>query len=469
MQLNPSTGASQFDRAPRIVIADDEPILRSLCTELAAECGFDAAATGTTEEALNMLDRSPVDLLITDLRIPELGGMNLLRTVRAKYTRTEVVVLTQYGAVDTAVEAMRLGALDYITKPFRNEDFQKNLPRWVQASTADLPPRRPARRFSPEASSRLLVGESPVIRQIRDLVSRIASRIHPVLITGETGVGKEVVARLIHASGARSNGPFVVVDCSALTPTLIESELFGHVKGAFTGAWSEKKGLLAAADTGTVFLDEIGELPLGLQGKLLRVLQEREVRPLGGLRPIPLDIRILAATHRDLEKAVADGTFRQDLFYRLNIVHITVPPLRQRKEDIPLLVAALLERRRPWTSVSVHPDALSRLLMHDWPGNVRELENALERALAFGSGEALLEKDFAIGPLEEPPLTPNKVQPLPLLEKEAILAAVREFRGDITAAAKALGIGKTTLYRKLKDYAEMEPPANTASGCSGSG
>src|SRR5579885_318853 len=467
MSMQPPTAsiAPESTRLPRVLIADDEPILRNLCAELAAESGFDALAAATTEEALNMLEMSPVDLLITDLCIPELGGMNLLRTVRAKYPRTEVVVLTQYGGVETAVEAMRIGALDYITKPFRNEEFQSNLPLWIGRGPAERGHRRRSRQPSSEPSSRLLVGESPAIREIRDLVSRIASRTHPVLITGETGAGKEVVARLIHASGPRRNAPFVVVDCSALTPTLIESELFGHTKGAFTGAWSERKGLLAAADTGTGFLDEIGELPLELQGKLLRVLQEREIRPLGAVRPMSLDIRIVAATHRDLEKAVADGTFRQDLFYRLNVVQIVVPPLRQRKEDIPLLVAALLERRS-WRSVScVHPDALSRLIMHDWPGNVRELENVLERAIALGTGEVLLEKDFGMepsDPLEYEGSQPS-VRPMWVVEKHAILAAVREHRRDIKAAAKALGIGKTTLYKKLKDYAQPKQPANPAS------
>jgi len=309
-----------------------------------------------------------------------------------------------------------------------------------------------------------LIGVSPAMRAIHDLICKATHRPFPVLIVGETGTGKELVARCIHNSGSRQRAPFIAVDCSSLSPTLIESELFGHLRGAFTGADSASRGLVQAADTGTLFLDEIGELPIELQAKLLRVIQEREVRPVGSAYASAVDIRFIAATNRDLRDAVDKGTFRRDLFYRLNVIPIEMPPLRGRKVDIPLLVAAFLAKHadptRPIESIS---DDFWRLVeSFSWPGNVRELENFVVRCLALGAGPVLRNEDSCDGPLPEKIFSycsPRDTQSLAALERSAILKALEVTQGDKIAAARMLGIGKTTLYRKLKEYRQSTSSA----------
>ena len=302
-----------------------------------------------------------------------------------------------------------------------------------------------------------LIGESAALKSLRELIRKVSGCRYPVLILGESGTGKELVARLIHFSRQRREGPFVPVDCSALVHTLIESELFGYVKGAFTGATQSRHGLLAAATGGTLFLDEIGDLPFDLQAKLLRALQEREIRPVGSNERVPIDVRVVAATNRDLEDAVCKNQFRQDLYFRLNVVQITLPPLRARKEDIPILVHSFLEKYgsadRPVTTIT--EKAMGRLLRYDWPGNVRELENVLERAMVLGSGQVIKLTDLPANlqhGIFERRTGGNELPPLLELERDAILRAVRETGGDKRAAARLLGIGKTTLYRKLKEY-----------------
>jgi len=302
-----------------------------------------------------------------------------------------------------------------------------------------------------------LIGESVALKSLRELIRKVSGCRYPVLILGESGTGKELVARLIHFSSQRRKGPFVPVDCSTLVHTLIESELFGYVKGAFTGATQARHGLLAAATGGTLFLDEIGDLPFDLQAKLLRALQEREIRPVGSNERVPIDVRVVAATNRDLEDAICNNQFRQDLYFRLNVVQITLPPLRARKEDIPILVHSFLGKYgsadRPVTSVT--EEAMGRLLRYDWPGNVRELENVLERAMVLGSGQVIKLTDLPTNlqhGICERRADGNELLPLLELERGAILRAVRETGGDKRAAARLLGIGKTTLYRKLKEY-----------------
>jgi transcriptional regulator with PAS, ATPase and Fis domain len=302
-----------------------------------------------------------------------------------------------------------------------------------------------------------LIGNSAPMRLLNKLIAKVSQSNSPVLLLGETGTGKEVVARAIHSTGLRREKVLVPVECSALTPTLIESELFGHLKGAFTGADRAKRGLLQSANGGTIFFDEIGELPVSLQAKLLRTLQEKEIRPVGSTERIPIDVRVIAATHRDLEAGVRSGTFRQDLYFRLNVIQLRLPPLRERKIDIPLLVAYFLEKfSEPIQPVrAIADDALRRLLAYDWPGNVRELENAIECAVALGTDPVLTIDDLAsvprvasaIGPLDR-----NELVPLAEIERRAVLQALRETGGDKYAAALVLGIGKTTLYRKLKRY-----------------
>jgi transcriptional regulator with PAS, ATPase and Fis domain len=311
--------------------------------------------------------------------------------------------------------------------------------------------------LSAQARCGTLIGNSVPMRHLYELIERVSQGTSPVLLLGETGTGKELVARSIHFTGLRHDEVFVPVDCCALTPTLIESELFGHVRGAFTGAERSKRGLLQDAMGGTIFLDEIGELPIYLQAKLLRALQEKEVRPVGSTERIPIDVRVIAATNRDLEAAVRAGTFRQDLFYRLNVVQITLPPLRKRKIDIPLLVAYFLEKfSDPLLPVrAVSDEALRRLVAYDWPGNVRELQNAIERAVALSSHSVLIADDLESipGAASRPgPVDINELVPLAELERRAIMHALRETEGDKPAAARLLGIGKTTLYRKLKEY-----------------
>jgi two-component system response regulator HydG len=445
-----------------VLIVDDEKSTCSLCAEIAREAGLAVHFAETTEEALELLERLPVDILLTDLKVPEMGGLELLKRVRAGYPHVAAMVLTQYGTIETAIEATRLGARDYVTKPFHVEELRTKLERLVCAIELDQENRVLREQLRTRPGFGGLIGISPKMQRVYKVIEKVSQHNYPVLILGESGTGKELVARSIHYCGARKNKPFVPVDCSGLVPTLIESELFGYVKGAFTGAQQSRAGLLETANGGTVFLDEIGDLPVDLQAKLLRALQEREIRPVGATERVHIDLRVVAATHRDLESAIRTGGFRQDLYFRLNVVQLKLPPLRERKSDIPLLVNAFLEKfadpQKPPRTIS--EDAMRRLVAYDWPGNVRELENAVERAVALGSGPILhlgdLPSNLQHVSGESLPDT-DEVVPLEEMERRAILRALRETGGDKLAAARLLGIGKTTLYRKLKLY--QTPPA----------
>ena len=447
-----------------LLIVDDEVVTRALCAEVAAQAGLEVRSSETTEQALEIMEQYPVDIVVTDLKVPQLGGIGLLKRLRANFPQIAVVVLTQYGTIETAVEATRLGALDYVTKPFHVEDFRSKIDRVVRTIELDQENRVLREQLRSRPGFGGLIGVAPKMQRVYKLIEKVAQHNYPVLILGESGTGKELVARSIHFSGPRRARPFVPVDCSALAPTLIESELFGHVKGAFTGAQHSKQGLLEAAGDGTLFLDEIGDLPVDLQAKLLRALQEREIRPLGGTDRVAIRARVMAATNRDLDTLVRAGTFRQDLFFRLNVVQIKLPPLRERKSDIPVLVSAFLEKfsdaKAPVRSIS--EDAMRRLMAYDWPGNVRELENAVERAVALGSGPILHVGDLPSNlqyAQTERYAEQNELVPLEELERRAIFHALRETSGDKLAAARLLGIGKTTLYRKLKQYEVAEPQA----------
>ncbi len=451
--ITPKTQASDL----ALLIVDDERSTCSLCAEIAREAGLEVHFAETTEAALELLERLPVDILLTDLKVPELGGLELLKRVRSGYPHVAAMVLTQYGTIETAIEATRLGARDYVTKPFHVDELRTKLDRLVRAIELDQENRVLREQLRTRPGFGGLIGISPKMQRVYRVIEKVSQHNYPVLILGESGTGKELVARSIHYSGPRKNKPFVPVDCSGLVPTLIESELFGYVKGAFTGAQQSRSGLLETANGGTVFLDEIGDLPVDLQAKLLRALQEREIRPVGATERVRIDVRVLAATHRDLETAIRTGGFRQDLYFRLNVVQLKLPPLRERKSDIPLLVTTFLEKfadpQRPLRTIS--EDAMRRLMAYDWPGNVRELENAIERAVALGSGPILhlgdLPSSLQHGSGEVLPDT-DEVVPLEELERRAILRALRETGGDKLAAARLLRIGKTTLYRKLKLY-----------------
>ncbi len=394
--------------------------------------------------------------MITDLRIPQMGGLELLKHVREVYPQTAVMVLTQYGTIESAVEATRMGAADYVTKPFHIPELRGKLDRVVRLLEVDQENRILREQLRTRPGFGGLIGTSTKMQRVYRLIEKVSQHNYPVLILGESGTGKELVARSIHFSGSRRNKPFVPVDCSALVPTLIESELFGYVKGAFTGAMHAKTGLMESAGSGTLFLDEIGDMPIDLQAKLLRAIQEKEVKPVGSTDRISIAVRVIAATNRDLETAVRQGQFRQDLFFRLNVVQIKLPPLRERKSDIPLLVNAFLEKfSEAGGTRAISEEAMARLIAYDWPGNIRELENAIERAVALGSGPILHVGDlpsglhYAVG--DRMPQA-DELLPLEELERRAILRALREAGGDKLAAARLLGIGKTTLYRKLKQY-----------------
>jgi DNA-binding NtrC family response regulator len=440
-----------------ILIVDDELSIREACADVAVQTGMKATSVATAEEALDVLEQSAIDIVLTDLKLPGTSGLELIRRVHDTHPEVMVVVLTQYGTIDSAVEATRMGAADYVTKPFLIEELRSRLERVARAADLQQENRLLREQLRTKPGFGGLIGLSERMQRVYKMIEKVSQHEYPVLILGESGTGKELVARSIHFSGPRKNKPFAPVDCSSLVPTLIESELFGYVKGAFTGAVQAKQGLLEAAQGGTLFLDEIGDMPVDLQAKLLRALQEREVKPVGSTERRHINVRIIAATNRDLDAAIRTGAFRQDLYFRLNVVQVKLPPLRDRKNDIPLLVTSFLEKfsdpQGPTRAIG--EDAMRRLIAYDWPGNVRELENAIERAVALGSGPIVHVGDLPSNlqyPTSERVPEKDELLPLEELERRAILRTLRETSGDKLAAARMLGIGKTTLYRKLKQY-----------------
>jgi DNA-binding NtrC family response regulator len=440
-----------------LLVVGDEPHVRRLCADVAVQSGMKVTTVATAEEALNVLETSAVDILMTDLNLPESSGLDLLQQIHDTHREVAVIVLTQYGTIDSAVTATRLGAVDYVTKPFRADELRSRLERVARAVELQQENRLLREQLRTKPGFGGLIGVSTKMQRIYKMIEKVSQHEYPVLILGESGTGKEMVARSVHFSGPRKDRPFAPVDCSALVPTLIESELFGYVKGAFTGAIQAKQGLLEAAHGGTLFLDEIGDMPVDLQAKLLRALQEREVKPVGSTERRPINVRIIAATNRDLETAIRTGAFRQDLYFRLNVVQMKLPALRDRKSDIPLLVTSFLEKFSGMhgSTRTISDDAMRRLIAYDWPGNVRELENAVERAVALGSGPIVLAGDLPSSlqsSTSERAPDRNEILPLEELERRAILKTLRETSGDKLAAARMLGIGKTTLYRKLKQY-----------------
>jgi DNA-binding NtrC family response regulator len=443
--------------SPQVLVVDDEDVARNLSRDIILDAGLSVHTASTTEQAIELLDQHPIGIVITDLRVPELGGIELLKRIRATHPQTMVMILTKCGTIESAVEAIKLGATDYLTKPFGAEDLHNKIDNLVGALKQEQENRTLCEQPRKRRSYAGIVGVSSKMEWVYRLIEKVSQHNFPVLILGETGTGKELVARSIHLLGQRRHKPFVPVDCVALVATLIESDLFGYVKGAFTGALHSKKGLLESANGGTLFLDEIGDMPVDLQAKLLRVLQEKEVRPVGGTERIPISIRVIAATNQELENAVHAGTFRQDLYFRLNVVQIKLPPLRERKGDIPLLVNTFLntfsDPQRPTECVS--EDAMARMMAYDWPGNVRELENCIERAVALGSGPILRDEDLPPNVQyrhRDPLLQSDELVHLDELERRAIFHALRETSGNKVEAARLLGIGKTTLYRKLRKY-----------------
>jgi DNA-binding NtrC family response regulator len=449
----------------RVLVVDDDPSSRQFCLDLLEKLGYKVSSVASPVHAVPILETGEIDIVLSDVHMPDGNGIDLLRTVKANYPGVEVLVMTGFGVISEAVEATKIGAYDYITKPIVVDDLRRRLERLVQTQRLAAENRLLREELKAPKGFADFVGTSGPMQRIYELILKVADKRHPVLILGESGTGKELVARAVHAYSPMRDKPFVAVDCGALTPNLIESELFGHVRGAFTGATQARTGLLAGAGGGTVFLDEIGELPVELQAKLLRALQQREIRPLGSNEAVPLRARILAATNRNLEAAIEKGAFRDDLYFRLNVVSIQLPPLRERSADIPLLIQAFMEQHGgPAEGVTgFSQEAIDRMMTYGWPGNVRELENCVQRALALGAGPLLQLKD-----LPEPVLgngttrseahDPRKLE---TLERQAILNALHSAGGDRLRAARLLGIGKTTIYRKLKEYGlEAANPAS---------
>jgi two-component system response regulator HydG len=445
-----------------LLIVDDERAIREACREVSQSLGFTTFTADSAEHAYRLLESQSIDAVLLDLHLPGAGGLEALNQIKSRRPDAMIVVVTGYGTVQSAVQAMKGGAYDYVTKPFSLDELKMLLDRVANNLKLKTENRILREKIKSKQGFGSIVGRAPEMEKLYRIVAKAAHSTHPVLILGESGTGKELVARSIHFSGPFRDKPFIPVDCGSLVPTLIESELFGYVKGAFTGAQHAKDGLLSIAEDGTVILDEVGELPTDLQAKLLRAIQEREIRPVGGTRHISINVRILAATNRDLEEGVAQGTFRRDLYYRLNVLSLRIPSLRERRQDIPLLATHFLERQSRTSDQerSLSDDALKAMLAYDWPGNVRELENCLERACAFTTGPIIHLGDLPPEISQLQGSTPlgdgaasNKIVPMSELEKQTILNTIAQLNGDKLQAARMLGIGKTTLYRKLKEYA----------------
>ena len=445
----------------RLLVVDDEQSIRRLCMTIGNTLGYVCAEAESAEAALARLDSDTPDLLLTDLKLPNMSGVELLKQTKLVLPHTEVAIMTGHGSIESAVDAMKLGAYDYIEKPFRVEKMRLLLQRMAEKVRLVTENEFLRERVTTEENLDGIIGSSANIQDVLRMISRLKDTRTPVLISGESGTGKELAARAIHFRGSMAQTPFVAVDCGSLVPTLMESELFGYERGAFTGATKSKAGLFKAADGGTIFLDEIGELPLEMQAKLLRVLQEKEVRPVGSNQRAKVDVRVIAATNRDLEQEYRAGTFRKDLYFRLNVVTVHVPPLKERRSDIPTLAHWFLERCAPGRSVQVTNAAMKSLLQYDWPGNVRELENCMERAVALADHQVLDLDDLppAIASVSQatdgaPAGSTEELSTTDLedIERTTIERVFQQVKGDKALAGKMLGISRATLYRKLKRY-----------------
>jgi two-component system NtrC family response regulator len=441
-----------------VLVIDDDASLRRVTEYTLHEAGYRVltAADGTEGLRLFALEKPPV--VITDIQMPSLSGYEVLKKIKADSPETLVIVITAFGSVERAVEAMKLGAYDYLTKPFSRDELRLTVAKALSYSGLQEENVRLRDELSARVDFTHLVGISDEMQQVFDMVRRVAATEATVLITGESGTGKELIARAIHNGSERRGGEFVAVNCAAIPAELLESELFGHVKGAFTGAIKDRKGTFELADGGTLFLDEVGELPVELQPKLLRALQEREIEPVGGT-PRRIDVRVVAATNRDLEAAMGEGTFREDLYYRLAVIPVHLPALRQRRSDIPLLVRHFLQKHGGGAAVSVDAAALAALTDYDWPGNVRELENAVERMLILRRGEVIgagdlppkvrgQEKPAAGGVLN----LPAEGYSLEALEKEAVLEALVRNDWNQTRAAAFLRIPRHILIYRIEKF-----------------
>ena len=448
----------------RVLIVDDD---QSLCETMEAtlrHVGYDAASRNNGDDALLLLEQQDFDVVVTDLNMEGMNGLALCERIAANRPDVPVVVVTAFGSMETAVAAIRAGAYDFISKPFEVEELKLTVQHAIQHRALREEVKRLRQEVGRVALPREIIGSSAAMAKVWDLVDRVAETDATVLITGESGTGKELVARALHDRSRRAQGPFVAINCAAMPETLLESELFGHVKGAFTDAKSARRGLFLQANSGSMFLDEIGELPLGMQPKLLRALQDKAVRPVGGDHEEAYDARIIAATNRDLEQDVEERRFREDLFYRINVVHIPVPPLRARGNDVLLLAQyflALFAEQLGKRIVGITSQVGEKLLAYRWPGNVRELQNCIERAVALTRYEELTVQDLPekIRDYRDPPLflpgeDPVELMPMDEVERRHILRVLKAVGGNKTTAAEVLGFDRRTLYRKLERYGE---------------
>jgi len=438
-----------------ILVVDDEPAIQDILTWALSAEGYRVTTAGNGEEALARVEREEFDVIVTDIVMPGIDGLEVLERSRVLSPRAAVIVMTAYAALETAIAALRRGASDYLEKPFSVDLLKERVQRLLQYRETLWKDRLVQRAMQPRTFGHSLVGESDAIRALREQITLAARTPSNVLITGESGVGKELVARAVHAEGVRHDAAFVAINCGAIPEALLESQLFGHVRGAFTTAVQANQGLFVAASQGTLFLDEIGETPLPLQVKLLRVIEDKCVLPVGGTKPVPVDTRIIASTNRDLEREVEAGRFREDLFYRLNVVHLLVPPLRERRGDIPVLVDHLVDRLNTKLGthcLGVERDALWSLIGRPWKGNVRELENVLERAIVLGGNDLISLRDLAAEPATgqgEPP-PQNLRGAVRRFERQHLKEVLAATQSDKRKAARVLGISLASLYRKLR-------------------
>jgi two-component system, NtrC family, response regulator AtoC len=456
----------------RLLVVDDEQSIRRLCMTIGTTLGYVCAEAESAEAALARVESDAPDLILTDLKLPSMSGVELLKQSKQLLPHTEVAIMTGHGSIESAVDAMKLGAYDYIEKPFRVEKMRLLLQRMAEKVRLVTENAFLRERVTTEENLDGMIGTSANIQDVLRMISRLKDTRTPVLISGESGTGKELAARAIHFRGSMAQTPFVAVDCGSLVPTLMESELFGYEKGAFTGATKTKAGLFQAANGGTIFLDEIGELPLEMQAKLLRVLQEKEVRPVGSNSNVSVDVRVIAATNRDLEAAYRAGTFRKDLYFRLNVVTVHLPPLRERRSDIPVLVHHFLDRYAKGSQIQVTAGAMKSFLHYDWPGNIRELENCIARAVTLGDGKTIDVVDLPPAIRSEQSDSTISASPdagslsttaLAEMERMTILRVFEQANGDKALAGKMLGISRATLYRKLKRY-NIQPRPGSLGG-----
>lgn len=440
-----------------LLLVDDDPVTLDLLKEVLSKEGYRVSTALSGEEAISLGMDHLFDLVITDVRMGEKDGMEVLRTFKKTSPETSIIVITAFGSLDSAIEAIREGAFDYISKPFKLEEIKLTVRRALEQRRILEENKFYRQELLDKYQMKNVIGRTPQMLQVYKTIAKVADSKSTILLYGERGTGKELIARSIHYNSNRRTRPFVPVDCASLVETLMESELFGHVRGAFTGAHVSKRGLFEEADGGTLFLDEVGNLSLSVQAKLLRFLQEHEIKRVGGMESIKVDVRVIAATNQPLEPLIQKGQFREDLFDRLNVVSITLPPLRERKEDIPLIASHFLrkfsqENQKNITHIS--PEALELLTRYSWPGNVRELEHTIERAVILSVHPIILPEDLPKKIFEETQeiesILPDKLLPLKELERRYVLRVLKETGGNKKKAAEILGIDRTTLYRILE-------------------